>query len=218
MRGDRPHKVQYRAKQKRFTPHARGSTAIEAVEARGYTVYPACAGIDRRKRPSSSSRSSLPRMRGDRPPVRDMIHVFRMFTPHARGSTRTGRHLPGAAIVYPACAGIDRTSARCVCSMGGLPRMRGDRPRNEKRTRRRTLFTPHARGSTCKPCYNGIKQQVYPACAGIDRIPHRRRRLNTGLPRMRGDRPGSRTLRKKTSTFTPHARGSTPARQTGSLL
>ena len=29
-----------------FTPHARGSTALEEFEAGGCVVYPACAGID----------------------------------------------------------------------------------------------------------------------------------------------------------------------------
>ncbi len=90
----------------------------------------------------------LPRMRGDRPILKPVILLFRLFTPHARGSTvfHPFRVLPPK--VYPACAGIDLRpkiySLLYIC----LPRMRGDRPAELRRNYAQQLFTPHARGST----------------------------------------------------------------------
>ena len=87
-------------------------------------------------------------MRGDRPDAAGYPPAGQAFTPHARGSTlyipadKTGKN------VYPACAGIDHDSAGTRVLVGGLPRMRGDRPLNVKDSDSRQEFTPHARGST----------------------------------------------------------------------
>ncbi len=70
------------------------------------------------------------------------------FTPHARGSTCGAVLYVHGRCVYPACAGIDQ-QGRCVyATLGGLPRMRGDRPRFLVITFNLHMFTPHARGST----------------------------------------------------------------------
>ncbi len=89
MRGDRPNRSERDFDDIVFTPHARGSTALEEFEAGGCVVYPACAGIDRSPSSYSGSTASLPRMRGDRPVDIAITHAFFPFTPHARGSTRT---------------------------------------------------------------------------------------------------------------------------------
>ncbi len=70
----------------------------------------------------------LPRMRGDRPKLYKRVCGFSQFTPHARGSTYYRSVSPLFMIVYPACAGIDRSSASSDTPRHGLPRMRGDRP------------------------------------------------------------------------------------------
>ena len=51
-------------------------------------------------------------------------------------------------VVYPACAGIDLNLQPGDRVKHCLPRMRGDRPCDKKRTDREKSFTPHARGST----------------------------------------------------------------------
>ncbi len=87
MRGDRPTKLRFYLLRSAFTPHARGSTAIEVIIRARDAVYPACAGIDRAAYRAVADLDSLPRMRGDRPLI--IRHRFRLsvFTPHARGST-----------------------------------------------------------------------------------------------------------------------------------
>ncbi len=46
MRGDRPPLYVYCIRQRKFTPHARGSTSIRIPIFPSLLVYPACAGID----------------------------------------------------------------------------------------------------------------------------------------------------------------------------
>ena len=87
--------------------------------------------------------------------------------------------------------------------------MRGDRPLRLWLFRTRSKFTPHARGSTSVATIVTCCGQVYPACAGIDRLLSWRARRSPRLPRMRGDRPHEETIRAWNSAFTPHARGST---------
>ncbi len=110
MRGDRPKEKEYWRKNQKFTPHARGSTAVEA---RGYTVipvYPACAGIDPLFHGANGAYIRLPRMRGDRPNILHQPAGRHEFTPHARGSTWHSGALSKSTTVYPACAGIDPTA------------------------------------------------------------------------------------------------------------
>ena len=148
MRGDRPGSKKSVEKSGRFTPHARGSTSPLLPPQIRKTVYPACAGIDRRDEYLSAKWGRLPRMRGDRPPKVRVACSHVGFTPHARGSTLLARTSALFSPVYPACAGIDPIKLTEKACAIGLPRMRGDRPQilfSRSWIRR---FTPHARGST----------------------------------------------------------------------
>ncbi len=189
MRGDRPVKEKLRIIGDEFTPHARGSTPRSAYLCPHRSVYPACAGIDRLMRRSSLSKTSLPRMRGDRPELRWDDPRLTAFTPHARGSTVLQRRHIEKTNVYPACAGIDPLCTYCYEDHYCLPRMRGDRPDPLLDTMDKKRFTPHARGSTIAVAFEHGKEPVYPACAGIDLREGYAGLFVIGLPRMRGDRP-----------------------------
>ena len=67
MRGDRPRQYDPSAWWYPFTPHARGSTPRKPIIAPWKKVYPACAGIDPNTSCIGFLKTSLPRMRGDRP-------------------------------------------------------------------------------------------------------------------------------------------------------
>ena len=67
--------------------------------------------------------------------------------------------------------------------------MRGDRPDNWGIDVVLVEFTPHARGSTGKQKQENKEDDVYPACAGIDRGSCLTYHACLSLPRMRGDRP-----------------------------
>ncbi len=128
MRGDRPQKTRKPNQKEVFTPHARGSTQTPWPSDRWSPVYPACAGIDPLEDESDTCYTRLPRMRGDRPYYTHCEHCDALFTPHARGSTRTEVFFHVFLYVYPACAGIDLRYSFSSVMRKSLPRMRGDRP------------------------------------------------------------------------------------------
>ena len=176
---------------------------------REHCVYPACAGIDPQQIAKDAGYQGLPRMRGDRP-IKLLFHNrMKEFTPHARGSTLCAAAARRKSAVYPACAGIDRSTQNSEGTTRSLPRMRGDRPFVLLPTTRRHSFTPHARGSTGGNTGLGLASSVYPACAGIDLHLGHIRGEHRCLPRMRGDRPTVPCHIDVIAQFTPHARGST---------
>ena len=168
MRGDRPRQPPYTTRGRRATPHARGSTIKNEFGFSSSIGYPACAGIDLFSNRIYLLPQWLPRMRGDRPEVQDILAKAKEATPHARGSTGSfldqmeiddgypacaGIDLINAMLShpcpgYPACAGIDPKHLAWRTSLQRLPRMRGDRPQRSRFPRRLPTATPHARGST----------------------------------------------------------------------
>ncbi len=212
MRGDRPTTAPIVFSTKKFTPHARGSTCPFFSLLIFWSVYPACAGIDRNSFFYLSPSLGLPRMRGDRPTTAPIVFSTKKFTPHARGSTYTTATLFKRKCVYPACAGIDPNYSCHFPAPGCLPRMRGDRPLFYIAVADNDWFTPHARGSTYRKPAGKTLQNVYPACAGIDPLVHGGHGVYIRLPRMRGDRPQNLPISVIRSGFTPHARGSTRGR------
>ena len=85
----------------------------------------------------------------------------------------------------------------------------GDRPIALDTTPANVRFTPHARGSTSCGKRFTFLPDVYPACAGIDRVRPVCGLWYIRLPRMRGDRPRLVRMMESGEEFTPHARGST---------
>jgi len=92
-------------------------------------------------------------MRGD-PPVQYEVQVRAVgSTPHARGSTCQVCSGPAPTMVYPACAGIHPRDDPGDAEEDGLPRMRGDPPRERREREMEQRSTPHARGSTLRPAH-----------------------------------------------------------------
>ena len=197
------------------TPHARGSTAVFPVVPYARCVYPACAGIHRRRGGARILPRRLPRMRGDPPGVTPGFVALLRSTPHARGSTLQCLSAPPVVSVYPACAGIHPHALLPPWSSGSLPRMRGDPPSKIIPIIIVCQSTPHARGSTSRHLEIARSQRVYPACAGIHPGCVYKERGNPRLPRMRGDPPCGRSSHTECWWSTPHARGSTPVKLSG---
>ncbi len=150
-------------------------------------------------------------MRGDRPGNKRGCPHRGRATPHARGSTDAYYFSHDANAGYPACAGIDRELLFSDSVLGGLPRMRGDRPSLTSLRLCIPSATPHARGSTSPRLAATRPLSGYPACAGIDHSDLWYEGMHRRLPRMRGDRPFSMSCCVFFVLATPHARGSTPS-------
>ena len=72
---------------------------------------------------------------------------------------------------YPAYAGIDPIDYHVKHFPWGLPRIRGDRPGEDKQDAARDMATPHTRGSTLLQEAKDEAAKGYPAYAGIDLLP-----------------------------------------------
>src|SRR5690606_25004931 len=110
IRGDRPKSPRYSLIPRLFPPHTRGSTCVDEEEILARLVSPAYAGIDPPDPLGRYSRSSFPRIRGDRPPPGCPHNRRSPFPPHTRGSTCRADARRADPPVSPAYAGIDRDS------------------------------------------------------------------------------------------------------------
>ena len=149
-----------------------------------------------------------PRMRVVPPFILGIRFGYVVSTPHARGSTPEMSDVPRVSCVYPACAGIHPSISILISTTIGLPRMRGDPPRQGIQPNNGPSSTPHARGSTRGYDHRYDYSGVYPACAGIHPAPIRQDGRVACLPRMRGD-PPCREWEIAAVLSLPHARGST---------
>ena len=131
----------------------------------------------------------FPRVRGDVPFLSLKPILRHLFSPRARGCSRPRRRYPRRKSVFPACAGMFRTSKSSKIRKGSFPRVRGDVPHISRRSRHGPAFSPRARG--CSEEKNALVDGwiVFPACAGMFRVFRRLRLFRLGFPRVRGDVP-----------------------------
>ncbi len=127
-RGDRPAARAALDAESEAAPHTRGSTLATGAHDVRRRGCPAHAGIDLGATRISSSRSGLPRTRGDRPRVGEFDPTWTAAAPHTRGSTFLEQVGHAALRGCPAHAGIDPAASPSSGTVIGLPRTRGDRP------------------------------------------------------------------------------------------
>ena len=90
--------------------------------------------------------TSFPRIRGDVPARSDGGANRCKFSPHTRGCSFSAFAYHGAAIVFPAYAGMFRGSDGCYGEFASFPRIRGDVPDVAEVKNAMTGFSPHTRG------------------------------------------------------------------------
>jgi len=207
-RGDRPLGLGQRILRLRASPRSRGSARDRPARVRGSAGFPALAGIGPPRRSARSTRTRLPRARGDRPmklaELREMIRA----SPRSRGSARRARVHAQGARGFPALAGIGRIRAGRRARMARLPRARGDRPWIDGRNPGSRWASPRSRGSAPAGGDLGDRDDGFPALAGIGPAPTTRRARSSRLPRARGDRPAVHAHRRARAPASPRSRGS----------
>ena len=147
-RGDRPDSHLRLANSLVPSPRTRGSTHDVASISRTSEAFPAHAGIDLPSFSRITSRSSLPRARGDRPLSKSATDSAMRPSPRTRGSTSKQTIKKYNRKAFPAHAGIDlEKNAFSYCILC-LPRARGDRPWSPLNAAASTMPSPRTRGST----------------------------------------------------------------------
>ena len=192
------------------SPHTRGWTLrLRAADAGG-TGFPAHAGMDPADPADTRTPRRVPRTRGDGPRSRCSARWRCPGSPHTRGWTRIGPDPSGAAVGFPAHAGMDPSPAGGGTATRGVPRTRGDGPGDVVTAGHVGGGSPHTRGWTVLAVRAGWMRDGFPAHAGMDPGRRSARGRRPGVPRTRGDGPASITSTSTSTPGSPHTRGWTP--------
>ena len=189
------------------SPHTRGWTRSGSIVTTSRTGFPAHAGMDPTAAPSPSPAGRLPRTRGDGPFPQSAAFGTIQASPHTRGWTRIGPEPSGAAVGFPAHAGMDPDERTRERAEPRLPRTRGDGPSRTRRRSRRSAASPHTRGWTRAVIRQARTIRGFPAHAGMDPAPVAPCGGVAGLPRTRGDGPGMCLWSPSPQAASPHTRG-----------
>ena len=143
----------------------------------------------RRARRATHTEVSFPRIRGDVPAILSAPFHWVAFSPHTRGCSLSAPGLPTGQGVFPAYAGMFRERPAVVLHPGGFPRIRGDVPPTVITTPLVEQFSPHTRGCSQQQRYPRVRDQVFPAYAGMFLKLNPQHDKVSCFPRIRGDVP-----------------------------
>ncbi len=152
-----------------FFPHAREWTCVATPRSAQRRVFPARAGVDRRRWVACLWIARFSRTRGSGPGARRSGNVVSGFFPHAREWTERETHTEREKKVFPARAGVDRMIPSMTLSGWGFSRTRGSGPSPPAPRMAGNKFFPHAREWTLPVLLHEIAVSVFPARAGVDR-------------------------------------------------
>ena len=149
-------------------PRTRGSTFRKRPAGYWAAASPAYAGIDPTFTCLPSSKSCLPRVRGDRPYPFNNLPGPGEPPPRTRGSTSEELEETRLHNASPAYAGIDLSPSAPNRNSRSLPRVRGDRPFAYLTYHGLDMPPPRTRGSTSFHVKRTTGRNASPAYAGID--------------------------------------------------
>ena len=190
-----------------FSPRARGCSYEPEGPTVNIEVFPACAGMFLRKRFRWASKTGFPRVRGDVPPWFALGWHQVKFSPRARGCSAAHLLRQYRIRVFPACAGMFRSSCLSKSNTTGFPRVRGDVPPSSRQKTQQNQFSPRARGCSRGCPHQSRQTPVFPSCAGMFRRLAVRVFRRRGFPRVRGDVPIISDSAVHCGGFSPRARG-----------
>ena len=178
------------------SPHPRGWTPLMGERVHPGRGFPAPAGMDRSRDRRTPPRGRIPRTRGDGPPAGAAFGFGQLDSPHPRGWTPVARtrqehrrRIPRTrgdgpldrkradyeAPGFPAPAGMDPRPCSVAATGWRIPRTRGDGPASSRQAARSYADSPHPRGWTLALGDPPLRLAGFPAPAGMDHRPRRRR-------------------------------------------
>ena len=135
--------------------------------------------------------SCFPRARGDVPKLFDILTKICAFSPRTRGCSGHGVCHAEDIVVFPAHAGMFRTSVKIMVMSWCFPRARGDVPQPCKKWCQSSTFSPRTRGCSVAEQLRSGQFGVFPAHAGMFRMQDLRETDKMSFPRARGDVPAA---------------------------
>ena len=149
----------------------------------------------------------IPRTRGDGPEAEDRDVIVIQDSPHPRGWTLDSVQEQAVELGFPAPAGMDPRRPSNTWNGPGIPRTRGDGPAPFCGKNAENPDSPHPRGWTARCRGPGCAARGFPAPAGMDPGLAIRLVELCGIPRTRGDGPGTFLRRLPRAPDSPHPRG-----------
>ena len=211
-RGDGPVGVRGEADVASASPHTRGWTSVTERWLADVFGFPAHAGMDPPPGPRGRTRARLPRTRGDGPDTCCSIIHRATASPHTRGWTLRAARAGPRRGGFPAHAGMDPSRVGVAGVLSRLPRTRGDGPLALEHHAGAHRASPHTRGWTRRHGAAPLLGHGFPAHAGMDPRRAWLQRLESGLPRTRGDGPLTADAAEQLAAASPHTRGWTRPR------
>ena len=190
-RGDRPFAILPCSSSQMAPPRTRGSPPGLPDATDAPHGSPAHAGIAPTSSSTSTEARGLPRARGDRPALIFAGVVGLAAPPRTRGSPSLTLQRLAGGVGSPAHAGIAPSASCRRRRWCRLPRARGDRPVWPSGPGANFAAPPRTRGSPRlgQPALH--RPPGSPAHAGIAPSASTSAPATSGLPRARGDRPGT---------------------------
>ena len=146
IRGDVPQAAWRVCLHMQFSPHTRGCSAHGHQRPVVILVFPAYAGMFRHVDSGEPIVWGFPRIRGDVPDFFPTLVEHGEFSPHTRGcSIRRAFHYVAGG-VFPAYAGMFRSTCSTLMVPRSFPRIRGDVPVHNQGVGHEIGFSPHTRG------------------------------------------------------------------------
>ena len=130
-----------------------------------------------------------------------------LFSPHTRGCSDQFFVCVLVHVVFPAYAGMFRSTGWDFRPARGFPRIRGDVPCALLEYGCAQRFSPHTRGCSADLTQQAGKMTVFPAYAGMFRPAPGLWPTRIGFPRIRGDVPTLVRESRMCFKFSPHTRG-----------
>ena len=189
IRGDVPISGQRNITVNWFSPHTRGCSDAGHDVGVSEEVFPAYAGMFRSPCGGGFGLARFPRIRGDVPNQAITSEAKTRFSPHTRGCSESSNHKRSENTVFPAYAGMFRRHRPISSGNPGFPRIRGDVPSAFRRVSSRIRFSPHTRGCSASQELREWLTTVFPAYAGMFRLPFTFSANSLSFPRIRGDVP-----------------------------
>ena len=206
-RGDGPETARATFLAYAASPRSRGWTLRPGGAGSARRGFPALAGMDLALLTPPTCFAGLPRARGDGPSTVRFTAITVRASPRSRGWTRHHRLDGLDRHGFPALAGMDPIRSQDLSGGRGLPRARGDGPRDPHYRVTFRRASPRSRGWTPEVLPRPDDSDGFPALAGMDLKRGGDAVAQVGLPRARGDGPCSLARRGSSMSASPRSRG-----------
>ena len=190
-----------------FSPRTRGCSHLRCLKRIAPNVFPAHAGMFLDGPLYVVAKPRFPRARGDVPHSCRLIIRRPRFSPRTRGCSSPQTMPSSEKSVFPAHAGMFRSSRATERTIRRFPRARGDVPLFQGQLVYWHTFSPRTRGCSETLDAAGLLLTVFPAHAGMFRQNHAHSHLRPGFPRARGDVPNRQSVKEAWKGFSPRTRG-----------